>query len=400
MTLDSLLDDARDRLDGAVSLRRTLHRHPEIGLELPFTQERVIEAIEDLPLAVATGHSTTSVTARLRGARPGPTILLRGDMDALPMPEDSGVEFASGVEGTMHACGHDLHTAMLVGAARMLSDRRQELSGDVLFMFQPGEEGHHGARVMLDEGLLDPVDGSAVDAAFALHVTTWSPTGTIALRPGPTMASADVLLITVTGRGGHASTPHRALDPIPVACEIVQAIQTMVTRRVDPFDPAVVTVAKISAGTTSNVIPETAEIVGTIRAVSERTRAEVHANLRRLAENIAAAHGAEATVEVETGYPVTVNDVDAARFVTAVATELLGPDHVFSMPAPAMGAEDWSYVLQRVPGAMAFLGACPPGLDPAKAPSNHSNRVVFDEKAMTAGMALYSAVALRRLGGA
>lgn len=399
MAFDTLTEEARDRLDDAVELRRTLHRHPELGLELPFTQERVLEALDGLPLTVTLGESTTSVTALLEGEQPGPTILLRGDMDALPLSEDAAVEFVSSIDGNMHACGHDLHTAMLAGSAHVLADHRRDLKGRVLFMFQPGEEGFGGARVMLEEGLLDR-STSAIDAAFAIHVTTWLPNGIVALRSGPLMASADVLRIRVTGKGGHASAPHLALDPIPIACEIVQAIQTMVTRKVDPFDPAVVTVAQITAGTTNNVIPETATIVGTIRAVSERTRDLVHANLQRLAEGIASAHGLEATVAIEPGYPVTINDHGAASFVSTVASELLGERSVVTMPAPVMGAEDWSYVLQRVPGAMAFLGACPPALDPRTAPSNHSNRVVFDESAMTSGIALYSAVALRHLGAA
>ncbi|MEP6659532.1 MAG: M20 family metallopeptidase [Acidimicrobiales bacterium] len=399
MATDTLLDEARDLLDDAVKLRRTLHRQPEIGLELPFAQERVVEALDGLPLVVTRGRSTTSVTAMLTGSRPGPTIVLRGDMDALPMPEDTGVEFASTVKGAMHACGHDLHTSMLAGAARVLSARRGELAGRVLFMFQPGEEGQHGARFMLEDGLLDVGADSPVDKAFALHVTTMLPSGFVGLKAGPMLASADVLRITVTGRGGHASMPHTALDPIPVACAIVQAIQTMITRRVDVFDPAVVTVAQIVSGTTSNVIPETVFILGTIRAVSERTRSLVHDELRRVSEGVATAHGATAAVEIEAGYPVTINDHDVASFASGVARDLLGDDHVLTMPTPVMGAEDWSYVLQRVPGAMAFLGACTPGLDPSTAPPNHSNRVTFDETAMTTGIGLYAAVALRHLAG-
>jgi hippurate hydrolase len=406
MPFDALLDEARDLLPDAVRLRRTLHQRPELGLDLPFTQERILRSIDDLHLDdVRTGEATTSVVAVLDGARPGPTLLLRGDMDALPMHEDTGLAFASGVDNAMHACGHDTHVAMLASAARLLAARRADLAGRIVFMFQPGEEGHHGAQVMLDEGLLDVGprrDGtdSPVTGAFALHTTTMAPTGHIALRGGTLMASADTLTITVTGKGGHASSPHYALDPIPIACEIVQAIQSMVTRRVDVFDPAVVTIAQITAGTTNNVIPESARLYGTIRTVSERTRAQVHDRLRKLAEGVAAAHDASAEVSVELGYPVTVNDQGFAGFSAEVATELLGPERVHTLGAPVMGAEDWSYVLQRVPGAMAFLGACPPSLDPRTAPPNHSNRVVFDEDAMTTGIATYAAVALRHLGAA
>jgi amidohydrolase len=398
----SLLLEARDVLPDAIRLRRRLHARPEVGLHLPRTQEEVLVALDDLPVTVATGGSTSSVVATLEGARPGPTVLLRGDMDALPMPEDTGLPFASEVDGAMHACGHDTHVAMLAGAAHLLAARRDELTGRVVLMFQPGEEGHHGARFMLEEGLLDVgplADGSPspVSGAFALHVTSLFPSGTINLRGGTMMASSDTMRIVVRGRGGHASAPHQALDPIPVACEIVQAIQTMITRRIDVFDPAVVTVGHIKAGTTTNVIPETAEILGTIRAVSERTRRRVHDGVRRVADGIAAAHEAGAEVEVELGYPVTVNDLGYAGFASQVARDLLGSERVTTMSSPVMGAEDFSYVLQEVPGALAFLGATPPGVDPRRAAPNHSNRVLFDEEAMVTGIAVYTQVALAHL---
>ena len=332
----SLLEASADLLPNAVRLRRALHARPELGLDLPHTQERVLEAIDGLGLTVRTGEQTTSVVAVLEGARPGPTILLRADMDALPMPEDTGLEYGSAIDNTMHACGHDLHTAMLAGAAHLLHAHQADIAGRVLFMFQPGEEGHHGARYMLDEGLLDPTLVGDVTGAFALHVSARSPSGTIGLRGGTLMASSDLLCITVTGKGGHASAPHQAVDPIPIACEIVTALQIMVTRRIDAFDPAV----------------------------------------------------------------VTVNDQPYSDRVLGVAGELLGADRAITMPNPLMGAEDFSYVLQRVPGALAFLGACPAELDPRHAPMNHSNRVTFDEKAMTSGMAIYAAMALRHLGAA
>jgi hippurate hydrolase len=291
---------------------------------------------------------------------------------------------------------------MLSSAAHLLSSRRDDIAGRVLFMFQPGEEGHHGARFMLDEGLLDvPAmsDGSAsaVDAAFALHITSSLPSGWISTRGGPVMASADTMMIRVTGRGGHASEPHRALDPIPVACEIVQALQTMITRSIDVFDPSVVTVGRISAGTTNNVIPETAEIEGTIRATSERTRTKVHDGIRRVAEGVAAAHGCGCTVDVVFGYPVTNNDAQFADFTLALARDVVGEGSVVRLAHPVMGAEDFSYVLQNVPGSMAFLGGTPPGVNPATAAPNHSNRVMFDESAMTAGISMYAAAALRHL---
>ncbi len=400
--LSTLPDESRDLLDDVVALRRTLHQWPELGNDLPVTREQVLAALEGLPLDITLHETTSGIAAVLEGGRPGPTILLRGDMDALPMAEDTGLEFASKVDGSMHACGHDTHTAMLVGAARLLAAHRDRLAGRVLFMFQPGEEGHHGARYMLDEGLLDVpalADGtpSPVTGAFALHITSALPAGWISTKGGSLMASSDRLVIRLTGRGGHASEPYRTLDPIPVACEIVQALQTMVTRRIDVFDPAVVTVGRISAGTTSNVIPETATIEGSIRAVSERTRRKVHDGIRRVAEGIAAAH--EMTVDVQwvDGYPVTVNDDDFASFTADVAREVIGADKVVQLPHPVMGSEDFSYVLERVPGTMMFLGGTHPDRNPSTAPPNHSNRVNFDEDAMATGVTIYAAVALRHL---
>jgi amidohydrolase len=403
MTLDTLRDEARQIHDDTVALRRRLHERPEIGNQLPVTRELVLESLDGLPLDLTLHESTSGIAALLTGGKPGPTVLLRGDMDALPLHEDTGLEFASKDDGSMHACGHDTHTAMLSSAARVLAGRRDELPGRVLFMFQPGEEGEHGARFMLDEGLLDlpPLaDGSPspVTGAFALHITSTLPSGAVSTKGGPTMASADRFEIVVKGSGGHASEPFRTIDPIPIACEIVQALQLMVTRRVDIFDPAVVTVGQITAGTTNNIIPETAHIVGTIRTVSERTRAMVHDNLRRVAERIAEAHGATAEPEIVLGYPVTSNSDDFADFTLGVARQVLGESKVTRMPHPIMGAEDFSYVLQRVPGTMMFLGGTHPDRDPATAAANHSNRVVFDEQAMLDGVTLYTTMALRHLG--
>ncbi|HEX4866102.1 MAG TPA: M20 family metallopeptidase [Acidimicrobiales bacterium] len=398
--LDRVVDEAQARLDEAVALRRRLHERPELGLDLPETQAAVIEALDGLPVTTTTGSTTSSVVAVLDGDEPGPTVLLRGDMDALPMPEDTGLDYASRVDGAMHACGHDTHVAMLAGAAQLLAARRSRLAGRVVFMFQPGEEGHAGARHMLDEGLLETAGAGAepVSLAFAIHQSPSIPSGMIASKGRSIMASADEFQITVRGRGGHASMPHQAADPIPVAAEIITAIQAMVTRRVDAFDPAVVTVAKLRAGTTTNVIPETATMWGTIRAVSAATREAVLADLERVADGIAAAHGATAELELfDNGYPVTVNDEAAARFALDTAAALFGRDLAIELPQPVMGAEDWSYVLERVPGAMAFLGTRPPGVAPRDVAPNHSNRMVLDEGAMAPGIATYSAVALRWL---
>ena len=403
MELDTLRDAAHDLLPEMVALRRTLHEWPEIGNDLPITRENVLEALDGLPVDVTLHETTSGIAALLDGGKPGPTVLLRGDMDALPLTEDTGLDFVSRSEGAMHACGHDTHTSMLVGAAKLLSAQRADIAGRVLFMFQPGEEGNHGARFMLEEGLLElppRADGSEspVTGAFALHITSSLPTGWLSSRGGSIMAAADTMFITVKGRGGHASEPYRALDPIPIACEIVQALQTMITRRIDVFDPAVVTVGKIVAGTVNNIIPETAEIAGTIRTVSENTRRRVHDGIRRVAEGIAAAHDAEVVVDLVDGYPVTINDKAQSDAVLGLAGDLVGADKVLRLPNPIMGAEDFSYVLEQIPGAMVFLGGTHTDRSLASAAPNHSNRVVFDEDAMVTGTAMYAAMALNHLG--
>jgi amidohydrolase len=394
--MPDLLSDAQGLFDEAVAMRRDLHRQPELGLENPKTKERVLSELEHLGLVIHESSSTSGVTAVLEGGGDGPTMLLRADTDALPLHEDAKIAFRSDVDGQMHACGHDLHTAMLVGAAKLLHARRSDINGRVLLMFQPGEEGFHGAKFMLEDGLLNYA--GEVNKAFAIHVGGNVPLGLVALKGGTQMASADQFTVLVRGRGGHASAPHHACDPIPIACEIVLALQTMITRRIDVFDPGVITVGKITAGTTNNVIPETAHVLGTIRAVSEKSRQAIHDGIRRVAEHIALAHEAEADIEVILGFPVTVNNDQVANDVLRVGESLLGPRGTLNMKAPVMGAEDFSYVLQQVPGAMAFLGACPPELPIDKAYPNHSNLVRFDEACMVQGMALHVAMTLDHLG--
>ncbi|WP_245645880.1 M20 metallopeptidase family protein [Pseudonocardia acaciae] len=381
-----------------VALRRRLHRNPELGLELPMTRTAVLDELADLPLKVHTGRSCSSVTAVLEGDKPGPTVLLRADMDALPLTERTGLAFTSEIDGVMHACGHDTHVAMLASAARLLADRRELLAGRVLLMFQPGEEGDHGARHMIEEGLLEPSGPAGTpDSAYALHISATMPTGTVQTRPGPIMASADVLRVTVRGRGGHASAPHDALDPVPSAAAMVGALQTMLTRRVTALEPAVLTVAQIRAGTTSNVIPDTAYLEATLRTLTEPTRTFLHEQVRQVCQHTAAAYGCTASVFLEPGYPITVNDAAASARVDELAATVLGPNRVSPMTSPILGSEDFSYVLNRVPGALAFLGGCPPHLDPDHAAPNHSNRVQFDEAAMVDGVAMYAALALDAL---
>ncbi len=385
--------DASAILPDLVTLRRSIHGEPELGLQNPKTLEKIKVALAGLPLELLEGPSTTGLIAILRGSDNGRTVLLRGDMDALPLHEDTGLDYASASDGVMHACGHDTHVAMLVGAARMLSAKRDTLAGTVMFMFQPGEEGHHGARFMLDDGLIDPMP----DAAFALHIMPNAPHGLFAGRAGPLLASSDKVHIIVTGRGGHASMPQDALDPIPVACEIVSAIQTMITRKVSVFDPAVVTIAHIKAGTTDNIIPETAEMWGTIRTLSPRQREAVGIELKRLATGIAAAHGASAVVDIEQGFPVTICDGRAVAFGRSVVEDLYGEAAWQTMAAPVMGAEDFSYVLEKTPGAMFFLGASHEGSDWRQCCGLHSNRMVLDDSVMARGAAVHAGIAERFL---
>jgi amidohydrolase len=393
----SIHEDAVASQGELVGLRRALHAEPETGLSLPRTQEKVLAALDGLPLEVSTGTGLSSVTAVLRGGRPGPVVLLRGDMDALPVAERTGLDFASRVADTMHACGHDLHTAMLVGAARLLAARRDELAGDVVFMFQPGEEGWDGAGAMIAEGVLDAA-GRRPAAAYALHVfTTGLPHGVFAARGGPTMAGSDAFDVTIVGAGGHGSAPHRARDPIPVACEIVTALQTMVTRRSDIFDPVVLTVGSFHAGTQRNIIPDTARFEATLRTFSAPARELIGDAAVTLISAIAAAHGLRAEVSRTDGYPVTVNDEAETAFVADTVAAVLGEHRFQPLANPLAGAEDFSRVLNEVPGAMVMLGACPPEADPATVPYNHSPLAVFDDVVLADGAATYAELAARRL---
>jgi amidohydrolase len=395
----AVTDDAAAIAGEIARLRHAIHAEPEVGLGLPLTQQKVLTALDGLPLEVTTGTALSSVTAVLHGTRQdgGPVVLLRGDMDALPVTERTGLDYASKIDGAMHACGHDLHTAMLAGAARLLSDRRGDLAGSVVFMFQPGEEGYGGARYMIEEGVLDAA-GQRAAAAYALHVSSAQlPIGVCSSRPGPMMAAAEVLDVTVNGHGGHGSQPHHAADPIPVACEIVLALQTLVTRKFDIFDPVVITVGSFHAGTTDNVIPDDAHFLATVRSFSREARDRMREVAPALIRDVASAHGLTATAEFTNSYPVTINDQTEAQFAAQVVTDVFGERRYFPQPNPMAGAEDFSYVLDEVPGAFVMLGACPPALDPATAPFNHSADAVFDDAVLADGAALYAELALRRL---
>ena len=378
-------------------LRHALHREPEVGLHLPGTQQRVLSALSGLPLEIATGSALTSVTGVLRGARPGPAVLLRADMDALQIEEKTGVPYRARTGEAMHACGHDLHTAMLVGAAHLLSQARDDLAGSVVFMFQPGEEACDGAGHMIAEGVLDAAGDRPV-AAYALHVISarW-PHGVFTTRPGPMLAASDALAVRVLGVGGHGSAPHLARDPVMAACEMALALQTYLTRSVDPLEPAVLTVGSFHAGTRRNVIPETATFDATVRTFSQEVRDKIASETVRVCEGIAAAHGLDVEAVYSQEYPVTVNDEAEAAFAAETATALFGEGAFTPMARPVTGAEDFSRVIAEVPGAMVFLGAAAPGEDYMAAPYNHSQYATFDDGVLSAGAALYAGLALRRL---
>ena len=381
------------------ALRRELHADPELGNDNPRTQARILAALGGLDLEITTGESVTSVVAVLRGraetAGERPIVLLRGDMDGLPVTEATGQPFAS-TTGTMHACGHDLHVAGLVGAVRILHELRDELPGDVVFMFQPGEEGPGGAAPMIAEGVLDAA-GRRADAAFGLHViSAQAPLGVWTGRAGVLMAAADQCYIAVRGVGGHGSQPHRSKDPVPVACEIVLALQAMVTRQFDAFDPVVVTAGRIVGGTKENIIPDDAHIDLTVRTFSKTNHDQVPERIERLARGIAEAHGLSAEVNYVPGYPVTVNDDAAYALMTDTVTDLFGAERYVEMPFPEAGAEDFSYVLEQVPGAYIFVSAYP-GDDWNTAATNHSPRALFDDVVLADCSALLAEVTLRRL---
>jgi hippurate hydrolase len=377
---------ARDELIG---LRRAIHSQPELGLDCPRTRDKLEAALAGLPLAVRRSRRCTGFIAELEGARPGRTIILRGDMDALPIQELTGLDFASREPGKMHACGHDSHSAMLASAARILSAKRDELAGRILFMFQPGEEGFHGGRIMLEEGLLgDPLP----DAAFALHIWPTLPHGVVACRAGAMLASTDTLKARIIGKGGHAAMPYDAIDPIPAAAEVVLALQAEVARRTPVTDPIVVSITCINAGTAHNVLPDEVELMGTLRTLSPEGRSRGRAAFERVCTHVAAAHGCVAQVEIEPGYPPTINDPRAVALVREIAA---GDFH--ELPASNMGGEDFSYVLEKVPGAMAFLGVAPASEDAGSRAPLHNPGMMIDESVLPKGVALHCAFATRFL---
>ncbi|HIY67736.1 MAG TPA: amidohydrolase [Candidatus Agrococcus pullicola] len=380
-------------LPDLVALRREIHQDPELGLALPRTQQRILDALGGVGgLELRVGTDLGSVIGIVRGELPGPTVLLRGDMDALPMKERTGLSYAA-TGDTMHACGHDLHVAGLVGAARLLAAHREQLRGSAVLMFQPGEEIGEGAKAMLAEGLLD-VAGERVSAAYAIHVVPGD-YGVFSTRSGPIMAGSMEFSVSVCGRGGHASAPHLTIDPIPVAAELVSALQAFVTRRVNVFDPAVLSVTSIQAGgEAKNVVPDSVDLAGSIRVLSHETQQLMQSELPTLIERICVAAGCSAEVAVEPLTPTTVNAPDTTDHAQAVLRSMFGPERLWESPAPVMGSEDFSYVLCEVPGTLLFLRATPRDVDLETAAPNHSPHVLFDDSVLADQAAAMAGFAL------
>ncbi len=394
--MSNFLSEAFEIQEELASLRRHIHQEPELGLHLPKTQSKILAALDGLGLEVTTGKSLSSVTAVLRGGESEKTVLLRADMDALPVTELADLPYKSQIYGAMHACGHDMHVAMLIGAAKLLVKNKSKLNGDVVFMFQPGEEGFDGAGHMIKEGVLT-ASGRKADATYGLHVMSSSnPTGSFTTKPGTMMASSDELHVTVVGMGGHGSQPHTAKDPIAVAAEMVGALQLLITRSFNAFDPVVVTVGQFHAGTKANIIPDMAEFQATIRTFSAENRTRIHAEAVRLCKAIAQGYGLKAEVEVVEQYPVTINNDSHAAFVGQVVVDLFGDEGFIEMQHPIAGAEDYSRVLEQVPGSYVFLGASV-DQDYTKSEVNHSPRAIFDDAVLYRGAALLCELAVRSL---
>jgi amidohydrolase len=366
-----------------VALRRDIHREPELGFDTEKTAEKVLAALDGLPLDVETGFAENGIVATLEGDGDGRTVALRADMDALPIEEETDLPFASEIEGRMHACGHDGHTSMLVGAAHALSGMRDRLGGSVKFIFQPAEEGGGGGKVMVDEGVVE-----GVSSIFALHLWPGLPFGKVATKAGPIMAAADAFEMEIVGSGGHGAMPHLAADAVVIAAQVVTALQTVVSREVDPVEPAVLTVGEIGAGTAFNIIPEKARLGGTVRTLNSAVRERMPGRVEAVARGVAQGMRGDANLDYDFSYPVTVNDEGSAGYALGVAEDLFGAQSIQELPNPSMTAEDFAFYLEKVPGAFIWLGV---GEDMS---GLHTPQFAFDEEILPRGSALLAALAL------
>jgi amidohydrolase len=373
-------------LTDVVALRRDFHMHPELGFEEHRTAGIAADRLRKLGFEVHTGLAGTGVVGVMRGSRPGRTVMLRADMDALPLLEENAHSYRSTVDGKMHACGHDGHVAMLLGAAELIADGKDRLAGTVCLLFQPAEEGHGGARVMVEEGVIERF---GIERAYGLHLNTKLPVGTLGFREGPFYASSDSIEIEVLGKGGHGSAPHDAVDPIYTAANFITSVQQIVSRHVDPIQPAVVTIASIHGGTIHNVIPRTVRMLGTVRAFSDEVRNAMPERIERVLKSCCEAMGAKYEFNYLWRYPVTSNDADQTRYARALAERTAGDDKIVTADK-LMGAEDFSFFAQRVPACFYSLGAR--GGDESAHP-HHSSTFDIDERALPVGVRMMAALA-------
>ena len=396
MNLQDLTAQAGALSEELRNIRRELHQNPEFGLDLPKTLERVLSEVRDLG-DVFLGSGMTAAAVLIKGEKPGPTVLLRADMDALAVIEDTGLEYAS-TNGYMHACGHDLHIAMGIGAAKLLHQHRSELNGDVVIWFQPGEEGLAGADRMLEQEM-HLVSGSKPVAAYGVHVFSVYPKGMFGARPGPLMAAAGGFIATFKGSGGHGSMPWLSRDPISPMAQSIATLQTAINKRLDVFDDVVVNVGWVKAGDdhTENVIPEIASFGATVRTFSENHSELIRTVVGDVLEGNAKAFGVEVAIEWLPASKVLMNDADSVLRSRKVIAELFGEGRYLDMPNPIPGGEDFASVLDEIPGAFIFMGAAPDGVDPRTAPSNHSNKAVFDDDVLPLGAAFLAAMAIDTL---
>ena len=393
----ALVAEAATYLETLQGIRRDLHQIPEFALDLPKTQERILASIKGIG-EVTLGKNLTSIALLIKGAHPGPTVLLRADMDALAVQEDTSEDFQS-TNGYMHACGHDLHMAMGIGAAHLVATHKDKLHGDVVVWFQPGEEGHDGAGVMLEEGA-HLISGNKPIAAYGLHVfSAMLPNRVFASRPGTMMASAGDLIVKVTGAGGHGSSPWMANDPITPLVEVISGMQTFLNKRLNAFDPVIVNVGWLDAGDThtTNVIPETASFGATVRTFSREHFAKLREVVPEFLAGVAKSYGVTIEHEFSNATKVLINDVDAVARVERVVKDTFGPQRYFDMPTPMAGGEDMASIIEEMGGAFVFLGAHKPGVDFMTAAVNHSNKAEFDDTVLADGAALLAAMAFDHL---
>ncbi|HOM82822.1 MAG TPA: M20 family metallopeptidase [Armatimonadota bacterium] len=385
LEINRLRQEVERALPVATEIRRDLHRHPELALEERRTAQVVLTRLQKLGVE-ALRVDETGALGLIQGGRPGPVVALRADMDALPVTEETGVPYASQHAGKMHACGHDGHTACLLGVAEVLSRLRQELPGTVKLIFQPAEEGGGGARRMVEAGVLQDPD---VERIVALHSWPDLLAGQIGVRAGAMLAAVDTFQVTVRGRGGHGAHPHRCIDPILISARIIDAVQSIVSREVDPLESAVVTVGHIEGGKTRNVIPDTCFFEGTVRTLSEETRRHVQSVFMRTVNGVAAAHGATAEIAYHRELPVVINDAGVVDTLRDLGTELLGAENVAEIATPSMGGEDFSLYLEQVPGALFRLGVGP------GRPALHASTFDFNDDALATGMLMLAGYVLR-----